>query len=472
MVLLLLLAATLASSPAEAFDELDPPDQSRLAKKQRNPNEEPEGTEASADESSGAVDSASSEDSSPEAKIEEELPLEWKFYWHEGLHFWLQQKAIISPEKHALDLFRPKPRLEGKIGSMLQVDAAAFASDDEFEGFSDGVQLRRFRLYTKGNFFFWVPVYFSFQFGITEDAFYLNDGYLQFRNIPWIQTFTVGFLKAPFSLERLASGRDTTFMERASPVDAFSPGFKAGLKASGNEFGDRMSWALGWFADGQEADIGDVTDSNFRIVGRVMGLPFYTKGLYNNRLMHLGLSYSYVNAQGNSVQYRSRPECHNAPLVVDTGEIPANNANLLGAELAFVMNSLSAQVEYIRSFVNAEEGENLQFDGYYAFVSFFATGETRLYDTIQGVFTRVRPRENFSLRNHTYGGIEIEARYSHLDLNDGDIAGGRMNIVTAGVTWHLFPIFKLKFNYGNADIDNWVADDRVHIFQTRFEVDL
>ena len=59
-----------------------------------------------------------------------------------------------------------------------------------------------------------------------------------------------------------------------------------------------------------------------------------------------------------------------------------------------------------------------------------------------------------------------------MDLNDGDVQGGKMNIFTAGVTWYLFPIFKLKFNYGNADIDNWEADDRVHIFQTRFEVDL
>jgi phosphate-selective porin OprO/OprP len=471
-LLLLLLAATLGGASAQALDEPELAGQDGLATTEQGPDEVTQGAENATDEASDAVDSDSSEESGPESKIEEKPPLEWKFYWHEGLHYWVQRNPLLQDELHIPDRLRVKPKLEGKVGGLLQVDAALFAGDDELDGFSNDVQLRRLRLKTKGNFFLWVPVYFSLQFDITKDSFYLNDFYLQFRNIPLIQTFTLGHLNAPFSLERLESSRDTTFMERASPVDAFSPGYKPGIEGSGNQFGDRMSWALGWFADGQEADIGDITDSNFRIVGRVTGLPIVMKDLCNNRLLHLGVSYSYVNAEGNSVQYRSRPECYIAAFVVDTGEIPANNANLLGAEVAFVMNSLSFQGEYIHSLVNSDEEGTLEFDGFYAYVSYFPTGETRLYDKSQGIFTRVRPKKNFSLRNHTYGGFELEARYSRLDLNDGDVHGGKMNIFTAGATWYLFPIFKLKFNYGNADIDNREGSDRVHIFQTRVEVDL
>jgi phosphate-selective porin OprO/OprP len=233
-----------------------------------------------------------------------------------------------------------------------------------------------------------------------------------------------------------------------------------------------LTWALGWFADGADADIGDVTQSNFRIIGRVTGLPFHFKDLHNNRLMHLGMSYSYVNSSGNAVQYGSRPESRVAPTVLDTGEIPANHANLFDAEIAFVVNSLCFQGEYLHSIVNPEEGDTLHFNGYYAYVSYFPTGETRPYDTTRGVFTRVRPKKHFSFKNRTYGGLEIEARYSHLDLNDGDINGGKMNIVTAGVTWYLFPIFKLRVNYGNAYIDNQEAAGHVNIFQARVEVDL
>ncbi len=467
-----MLVGTPGGASAQALDEPELAGQDGLATTEQGPDEVTQGAENATDEASDAVDSDSSEESGPESKIEEKPPLEWKFYWHEGLHYWVQRNPLLQDELHIPDRLRVKPKLEGKVGGLLQVDAALFAGDDELDGFSNDVQVRRLRLNTKGNFLLWGPVYFSFQFDITKDSFYLNDFYLQFRNIPWIQTFTLGHLNAPFSLERLESSRDTTFMERASPVDAFSPGYKPGIEGSGNQFGDRMSWALGWFADGQEADIGDITDSNFRIVGRVTGLPIVMKELYNNRLLHLGVSYSYVNAEGNSVQYRSRPECYIAPFVVDTGEIPANNANLLGAEVAFVMNSLSFQGEYIHSLVNSDEEGTLEFDGFYAYVSYFPTGETRLYDKTHGIFTRVRPKKSFSLRNHTYGGLEIGARYSRLDLNDGDVLGGKMNIFTAGATWYLFPIFKLKFNYGNADIDNQEASDRVHIFQARFEIDL
>lgn len=47
-----------------------------------------------------------------------------------------------------------------------------------------------------------------------------------------------------------------------------------------------------------------------------------------------------------------------------------------------------------------------------------------------------------------------------------------MNIFTAGATWYVFPIFKVKLNYGNAHIDNQEGSDRVHIFQARVEIDL
>jgi phosphate-selective porin OprO/OprP len=455
LLLLLLLATPLVTASAQVADESAVEGHDGLGTTEQAPEEQYQRTEKTTGESK-----------------EEKVPLKWKFYWHEGLHYWLQREPVVQDHLHIPDRLRARPKLEGKIGGLLQVDGALFSGDDEIDGFSDDVRLRRFRLYTKGSFFLWLPVYFSFQFDITKDSFYVNDGYLQFRNIPWIQTLTLGYLKAPFSMERLESSRDTTFMERASVVNAFAPGFKSGLKASGSQFQDRMTWALGWFADGQEADIGDLTDSNFRIVGRMTGLPFTMKDLHNNRLIHLGLSYSYVNSEGNSVQYRSRPECHIAPFVVDTGEILGNNANLLGAEVAFVMNSVSFQSEYIHSLVNSVDVGNLEFDGFYAYLSYFPTGETRLYDKTQGIFTRVRPKKSFSFKNHTYGALELEARYSWLDLNDGDVQGGKMNIFTAGATWYLFPIFKLKFNYGNADIDSQVGSDRVHMFQARVEVDL
>jgi len=471
---LLLLSVPLSGPSAQEMDSAPPGESSVTAERQQPPDPGFEGSETSAAASSQAADAESVEDPVPpsDETFGQKLPLQWKFYWHEGLHFWLQQKPMISPEARFLYALRPKPRLEGKVGALLHVDAAAFADDDTFEGFSNDIELRRFRLYTRGSFFLWLPVFFSFQFEITVDEFFLHDVYFQLREIPLIQTFTFGYLKAPFSMERLESARDTTFQERASPVQAFAPGFKAGFKVGGSRLENRLTWAFGYFADGQDADIGDVTSSNFRLAGRATGLVFHEKDFQTNRLMHLGINYSYVDAAENNVQYKSRPECHIAPIAVDTGPILANNANLIGGEVAFVMNSLSFQGEYIRSFVDPEEGDGLQFAGYYAYVSYFPTGETQPYDTTQGVFTRVRPKRNLSFRNRTCGGVEIYARYSHLDLSDRVVEGGRMNIGMTGLTWYPYPIFKIRFSYGLADINNTEGDGVVHIFQARFEVNL
>ena len=145
---------------------------------------------------------------------------------------------------------------------------------------------------------------------------------------------------------------------------------------------------------------------------------------------------------------------------------------LVGAEAAYVRGPLSFQGEYIHSFVEQKEGSRLQFKGFYAYVSYFPTGETRPYDTTQGIFGRVRPRRSFSLKNRVYGGCEIAARFSCLNLNDGAIQGGRMNIASAGVTWFLTRVLRAKFNYEYADVDDTDLDGSVHIFQTRLEIDL
>lgn len=120
--------------------------------------------------------------------------------------------------------------------------------------------------------------------------------------------------------------------------------------------------------------------------------------------------------------------------------------------------------------MDSEEGEGLQSRGYYAHVAFFPTGESRPYATL-GFFGSVRCKPNFSLKDRTCGGDQLQAGYSHLDSNDRNVQGGRTNIVSAGLTRHLSLVFRLMFNYGYVDIDNRETDVSLRIFQTRLEVE-
>ena len=481
---LLLIAVSLSNASAWAREESPQAERSGQAGNREPPDRAIPATGGAAKESSDVPGSENhkASDSESEPVKKRGKFFSWEFHWDEGLHYRKGLRLELTErleevEKRGSETRIPRAptpdyRLKGKIGAKLQVDAAAFSENGDLEGFSDGIEVRRFRLYTKGELFLLLPIFYDLDFEITENKVYLNDFYLRIKDVPLLQTLQFGHFTAPMSLEDLASSRDITFMEAGSPVEAFAPGHKFGVQAAGTELEDRLTWALGWFTDGVGVDIGDFTNSLARIVGRVSGLPLYKNDGTTNRLLHLGLSGSYVYASDGTVQYRSRPESHLAPRVVDTGEITARDALLVGAEAAYVRGPLSFQGEYIHSFVDQEEGSRLQFKGFYAYLSYFPTGETRPYDTTEGIFGRVRPKRNFSLKNRVYGGCEIAARFSHLDLNDGDIQGGRMNIASAGLTWYLMAILRVKLNYEYADVADTDQDGSVHIFQARFEIDL
>jgi phosphate-selective porin len=119
-----------------------------------------------------------------------------------------------------------------------------------------------------------------------------------------------------------------------------------------------MTWAAGLFTDAVSDDIGDATDGFGRAVGCVTGLPIYeydTASSHPQRLLHLGLSTSLLYAAKSALRYRSRPESHLAPYVVDTGEITADGAVASGLEIAWVSGPLCVQ-EYLHSWVQGGAG--------------------------------------------------------------------------------------------------------------------
>ena len=92
-----------------------------------------------------------------------------------------------------------------------------------------------------------------------------------------------------------------------------------------------------------------------------------------------------------------------------------------------------------------------------------------------GFYDRIKPKRNFSITNGGLGAWELILRYSNLDLNDGGILGGEMNVVTAGLNWYLSPSVRAIFNYGVANVERidgtgTLRDGAVDIAQFRFLV--
>jgi phosphate-selective porin OprO/OprP len=158
-----------------------------------------------------------------------------------------------------------------------------------------------------------------------------------------------------------------------------------------------------------------------------------------------------------------------APLLANTGDIPAKDMGSYGLEVAWLDGPWSFQGEYLSNYVTGATGQN--FYGFYAYGSYFFTGESRHYDTTTGFFARLKPRQDFSFSGSGLGAVEAALRFSYVDLSDGPVKGGILRSLTAGLNWYLHANSKLRFNYVFASASGGPVVGDLNVFETRFEFD-
>ncbi len=264
----------------------------------------------------------------------------------------------------------------------------------------------------------------------------------------FIGKLRIGFVGEPFSLERQASSYNSTFLERALPVQSIAPGYNLGTLIHNSRKDGRLSWAAGIFSVGQTAEK-SASRSLLSITGRVTCLPVYRDE--GRKLIHVGLSASSRSPTGSDVRYFSRPEARYVDILADTGSFSASHVTLLGVEAATVKGPLWASGEIIRSGVSAANAGNPAFHGGYVQVGWFLTGESRPYETNGGHFGRVLPLTKYSggnpFKKRNSGAWEVAGRISYVDLDDGSIRGGTLTDITAGLSWYANSTFRVMLNY-------------------------
>jgi phosphate-selective porin OprO/OprP len=213
--------------------------------------------------------------------------------------------------------------------------------------------------------------------------------------------------------------------------------------------------------------------AGFNLTGRITGLPYYVdKGKI---FLHLGLSYSRQfrnNDTDSDVKFRTRPESRiTDQRLVDTGKLLTDRGDRIGIEFAKVLGPLSIQAEYLLALENGSV--DLNFQGYYLYCSYFITGEIHRYKMANGTFTGVVPINNFHPLKGEWGALELGLRHSYLDLNDGNIKGGKERNITAGLNWYLSSKNRFMFNYIRANLEDrdtpFIDDGSADIFQVRFQ---
>jgi len=361
--------------------------------------------------------------------------------------------------------------------SRIQFDGAFyFGSKNEM---SNGTHFRRLVFAMKTSFYNDWQAEFDFDLAegeAGERGIELRDMWIKYTVPNANMSFQVGHFKEPFGLERLNSSRLLLFLERATPSSAFAMGRRVGFSGRYWNNVGQITGAIMGHEPGTRIDKGQ-RDEGYSTNVRLTLAPVNHHG----KNLHIGGAWSYKipgavsDMPENTIEISSRHETYvSNPKLLHTGDIKdVNYYTRYGAEMLAVHGPLYFQTEAMGLTVERwYDQPQVKLKGGYAMLAWVVTGETRYYYIDEG---EIGPIEK---PKHSWGALELAARFSTLDLNDLDagIHGGKSLQWMLGVNYYPNPNIKLQFNYSQVDFDqyatrkgNLIGDDDHSFIQFRFQ---
>ena len=354
-----------------------------------------------------------------------------------------------------------------KINGFMQVEGKWFNEKNTADTKKDGADIRRLRLSIEGNIAKDIMYRFQNDFaaGLITDAFFAYQGV---KNME----FKIGNFKPSFSLEKIISVANVTFIERSIITDS-TPSRLVGAQVA--RFGTNWQAAFGVFGDAIQANTATQTrndDSAYSVSSRFSYAPINNA----DALLHLGLSGSYFGKNRNT----------KAGTAGNVTADPIDHESYLDFEFAGKIKSVYLQSEYIINRVNFDNnaqgtgavsntGTKGNFDGFYVQTSWFLTGDQKEYRVKTGDFSTVKVKNPFDKGG--IGAWELAARFSSFDRNDiyrGTVAVapiGKTQEATAAINWYLNENTRLMLNYQRS-ITNMTNgfDQMVNAFSLRAQV--
>ena len=348
---------------------------------------------------------------------------------------------------------------------------------------NSGMNIRRARLGAEGTFMKIMDWKFEYDFsrGNGTVASGITDAFVRLNQNSAL-SYKLGSFKEPFSLEEAASNRYLTFIERHMSVNAFVdnpntyktgigvnyavPRWQTGIAFQTEPIGSWSYASTGIQANGNQNRNNGAGDMGWQGIGRISGRPWMAD---ETHFVHVGVSagHTEVNNQyradgtintgtnnpkqvgtGGGMSFFAFPGTNvDRTNMLDTGNLSVGNLGApgsrridsydrFGAEAWWVHGPFSAQAEYLRTNINGQgyNGENLT--GYYAFASYFLTGESKAYHVRNGAANRIRPRQPFQWSGPGWGAFEVAAGFDYINMNSGVIKGGQAEMARMAVNWY------------------------------------
>lgn len=368
-----------------------------------------------------------------------------------------------------------------KLRGYVQLDGRFFQSDDQRPG-TDTFTLRRVRPILEGT------VYKIFDFRIMPDfgggQTVLQDAYLEGRFTPAFKV-RAGKFKPPVGLERLQSGADLLFVERAFPTNLV-PNRDLGVQVSGDLGGGAASYAVGVFngvPDGASAD-GDTNDGK-DYAARLFFLPFAkSDGAFKNlgfgvagstgdqegTVASPGLPSFRTPGQQTFFSYRSDGTAPNT-VIADGGRTRLSPQAYLYTGPFGVLAEYVVSRQAVRRNTDARDLEHKAWQVAASWV--LAGGEPS--------YRAVNPKQVFDRAAGTWGAFEIAARYHKQELADAAFptfanpasSASAAEAWAVGFNWYFNKNLRLLFDYETTSFEGGaVTGDREDekILFSRFQI--
>jgi len=348
-----------------------------------------------------------------------------------------------------------------KLGGHVQLDLINWAeASPAIVGANDYFEFRRLRLVADGAGY---GVYdFRLQMTLEPETVGetpnvtspdVKDAYFSLNEIPLLGRFRIGNFFVPFGLEQVTNDTNNVFLERSIPTQGiFTADREVGVAFYNCSDDQSITWSTGMFIDGITDSLKERIDDNqgYRISGRTTWLPYYDEPSNGRYLFFVGSGVLYTDDQDNRVRFRARPQIHEGPRLIDSGVLNASTYTTGNVESAVVWGPVTVQAEGYLSQVNFLNGSTEVVNGNYLHLSYFLTGENRIFERFGqhgAQFGRSQPFSNvfFTPGFRSWGAWEAKARWSRLDLST--VNAGQYNDMTFGMNWYWSDRTRVMFDW-------------------------
>jgi len=281
----------------------------------------------------------------------------------------------------------------------------------------------------------------------------VKDAYFSINELPGLGRLRVGNFFVPFSLEQVTNDTNNIFLERSIPTQGvFAADRQVGIAAYNATDDKKLTWTTGAFFAAISESLKERIDNNqgLRLSGRGTWLPYYDEASNGRYLVHTGAGVLYTDNPNNQTRLSARPQINEGPRIIDSGLLNASSTTTGNLEFATVWGQFAFQSEGFLSNVDLATANSEMVRGGYAHVSYFLTGENRIFERFGqhgAQFGRNVPYSNVFATpgGRGWGAWEAKARYSNLDLNS--LNRGVYDDFTIGMNWYWSDRVRMMFDY-------------------------